>query len=552
MSEHSGSATVPIEQLVVLRFMVAEAVLRVRDATVLGRHTSVILLQNVCEFAMVLALDARGAGHSDKDAFETLYSKVVGQLDIDSRWKNRCRWNDVRQLNRVRNEAHHHGITPDHDQLTRHATAAQVFVSTLVLEAFGVDLDTVRRSDSVVHPAVRSQLAAGENALALRDPVAATQAAGRALNLARTAWGWQRRYIRADPLMSARHREDVSGARDLGMRRSLEELGEIEEVQPFAADVGAYLWARSVISSIRSWGDNPEPEIPITLEEAERVLAFVFGWVLRWESFTATYTVDRFVRHLAGRRPPKTDRPELGPRIASVEAIPPSLRLQPGEELKMRIALQLVDLPEDWPDLWLEELRRQVRGKVGPHEIDAIGRLTIFGARPDHDVDTLLRQVQTAISTTNEIHGRHAARRTSWPARHADEAAAYRSALERITLDGEPTVIGVTLEPAGDPKDDRARLVVTFRSDLHSKLDASVLWRRFAGSPRSRVVEETSRVEILRPPHPVTFQKQVRAALADAAASRLREREQRNARAEAVLQLRNRLEAAHREVQPPL
>lgn len=225
------------------------------------------------------------------------------------------------------------------------------------------------------------------------------------------------------------------------------------------------------------------------------------------------------------------------------------MTLEPGEDMKLRIVLQLVDLPKDWPELWLEELRRHVRGKVGPHTIDAIGCLTIIGARADHDVDTLLRQVQMAISTTNEIHGRHAARRASWPARHAREAAAYRSALQSITVDGEPAVVGVHLEPAGDPKEDRARLAVTFRSDLHSKLDTSVFWRRFTESPLSRVVEEASRVEILRPPQPVALQRQVRAALADAATSRLSEQKRRDTQAEAVLQLRSRLEAAHRGVQ---
>jgi len=124
-----------LERLVYLRLMLREAQNRAQDRTHAGRHSAAIQLDGVCEHAMMLAV-----GHLQETPGRSFHANYdVLRRTLGSAW-TADGWSGVNRLDGTRTEAQHRGTVPDQAEFTRWSADAERFVSSLVAEAFDVDL----------------------------------------------------------------------------------------------------------------------------------------------------------------------------------------------------------------------------------------------------------------------------------------------------------------------------------------------------------------------------------------------------------------------------
>jgi hypothetical protein len=330
-----------LERLVYLRLMLREAQLRAEDRTHAGRHTAAVQLDGVCEHAMMLAVGQlqQAPGRSFHANYQALRNALGSTWTADG-------WSGVDRLHGTRTEAQHRGTVPDQAEFTRWSADAERFVNSLVAAAFGVDLQTVSTAQAVETDAVREVLERAEDELAAGNFAASARASADALAEARRRWEAQRRDALGPGKSRPMPMQDLTADY---VRDAVERMDDLADVATFASDVGEYVWLRSVERVL--WQD-----VPVTRDDAERALAFVVGWTLRWEAFSHRYTMDRPGLYRRSRRPQTTNDPLARVRIGSVVGSVPERR-SPEEARIPALAVTLVDLPEHGHQAWLELFR---------------------------------------------------------------------------------------------------------------------------------------------------------------------------------------------------
>ena len=307
---------------------------------------------------------------------------------------------------------------------------------------------------------LRERFAQAESSLETDDPVGAVTHALAAFDGARYQWRNQRgangHPTPSSSLASLFSRDDPA------LQQAVDQLADFTEVQPFAADMGEYLWLTGLRARL-----GPEP----TIAEARRVLVFTFEWILRWETFSARHDAAAAQRWRHELRPPRTDQSELGPRLTPSSSVKVVGSARPGSRPFVNVALQLVDAPEANFEPWLAELQTALRASwreafpdntlVNP-TADRAGVITIPSERPDLDAGALVGLVGRAIDIANlgtggsEGHDSVEAYRTA-ATRISDEAGNEAIVAVRAAfLDGTDTSF-VTLRPV---------IELEFRSDL--------------------------------------------------------------------------------------
>src|ERR1035441_590747 len=279
MSEGAGEGHLvdpsTAERLVNLRFLLEEALQRVTDRSVVGRHTAIVLLDGACELAMGTVLDECGLEHGR--TFEDAFSKL-GQKLGDS-WQ-RDGWEGVHLAHRARNEAQHCGIIPDFHQLQNWAGDADRFVRSLIAAGTGNDLRLAAYSLAVSTEDIRRPLANAEAALEEGRLTDALDNCRQAFEQARQHWrGTRARTGHGVPSTAL-----LDNLTSPVVHAQLAKLDELLEVLPFSLDLGEYLWFLALPQGMPG---EPEP----TAEQVTRAMAFVFSWVVRWEAFSTRYDV---------------------------------------------------------------------------------------------------------------------------------------------------------------------------------------------------------------------------------------------------------------------
>jgi hypothetical protein len=130
-------------------------------------------------------------------------------------------------------------------------------------------------------------------------------------------------------------------------------LVDYSEVQPFASDLGEYLWFR----------DQPRREMrqaPIPAEDARRAIVFALNWILRWESFVARY-VDREQEWRERQKPPKRPDGYGWPVVHNIVVHGIAKHLSSGPERYLEIEAELANTPDEGRDQWTQQLRRALR-----------------------------------------------------------------------------------------------------------------------------------------------------------------------------------------------
>jgi hypothetical protein len=114
-----------------------------------------------------------------------------------------------------------------------------------------------------------------------------------AFSVARERWRGQRLAAFAAP--SPAGYEPILASEEMlvinELTQAVQGLEDVLEVQPFAGDLGEYVWFRRALAERASAGWMPNPQ------DARRALVFVAGWVVRWEIFTLGYPDDRWEAH---------------------------------------------------------------------------------------------------------------------------------------------------------------------------------------------------------------------------------------------------------------
>jgi hypothetical protein len=142
-----------LERLIELRLLLHNAQEQAQDRSVVGRHSAIILLDGVCEYAMGLASAHLGLPH-DRDFHRNL-NRLSTHLATD--W-SKSSWKGVQELHGMRTESQHRGTRADADQIPRWATESERFIASLVAAVFNVELQAVFNAHAVETPSVRAKL----------------------------------------------------------------------------------------------------------------------------------------------------------------------------------------------------------------------------------------------------------------------------------------------------------------------------------------------------------------------------------------------------------
>lgn len=535
-----------LERLVYLRLMLQEAQARAQDRTHAGRHSAAIQLDGACEHAMMLAV-----GHLQQTpgkSFHANYSLLKTNL---TDW-SADGWSGVNRLHGTRTEAQHRGTVPDQVEFTRWSADAERFINSLVAAAFDVDLQTVSIAQAVETAEVRALLESAEAELAAGNFKASLTSSGKALDESRRRWSAER----SDALGSGKSRP--MSMHDLTadyVREAVDRMQDVADVGTFASDLGEYVWLRSVRRHM--WED-----VPMTRDDAERALAFVVGWSLRWEAFSHRYTMDRPGRWRRSRRPHTTTDSSVRPRLGSVSASIPE-RDRPEDQRTPALSITLVDLPdsgaEDWLRLFQDKLapawrtsELQKDERSGYPWISDEGRVTADVVETTAEADQFVELVKAAVEETQ----------TAWEEALAADADSkpdtealrneFAAALADIHFQGSPLVTDIEVNTfrAGrgvtDPLAASVAMSLSFDGDEYMRhrfwqaLNATGQLGPGDGAPLDL------RENVLRAPGTMPAE-QVRAALADATAAVERELASLQESRERDGALRQKIEAAARK-----
>lgn len=428
-------------RLVSLRVLLGEALARVADQSALGRHTAIILLDGACEQALGIAADVCGVdiGRTFPDTCMNLRRHLGASWLADG-------WPGVRTAHRARNEAQHHGIVPDAQQLQLWSADALRFVRGLIGATHDLNLDEVALADAISDSELSTRLADAECSLQDGRAPESVAASRAALQLARERWQAQRTLAGQTKLSPAIQLDNLTSPI---VTDQLGRLDDVLEVLPFASDIGEYLWFRTL-------PDSPPPAPQATVEQASRALSFVFSWIIRWEAFSARYDAAERRNWFQELRPPRSDHPELGIRVTDIRVAPIVQHVGQDPHPAISVTFQVVDAPADDFDGWLRDVQRLLQeGAGGLYTYASIGRdggLTMTSATAEIDPASVREAVQSALDDAEEARVGRAERHDQWHADHASVWEAVRDALMPLTdAEGRGIFASVELVPMYPP-----------------------------------------------------------------------------------------------------
>lgn len=321
----------PVSDLVALRLMLDDALRTARGASRYRYGTAAVALDGVVERAAHLAAVARGAKVPARADLFTLIDLSIS--DLGSKWETRSFLPAVRKLHRARNAAQHEGLEPNPDDLPDWQVAVKDFVVTLTMAQFGLDASGVALSDAISDEGFAAVMREAETALAAGDRLAAVTAARQLYSNAVRAW--VRLRTTSTPLS-----EGGDGKAVKAVKLRVDKLERREVVVAFAADVSEAHWFLDTQSS------TPEH---LEAWEIERIVAFVFSWVVGFEALRRGWAPRRHQRALeATRRVRRSGGPAVVLEVAGVQTV------HDGDELILRCA----EVPDgDEYRLWRDELQ---------------------------------------------------------------------------------------------------------------------------------------------------------------------------------------------------
>lgn len=426
------------DALIALRTLLEEAILRCADPSAVGRRIAVVLLDGAAEAAIGLCLAHFDVSSADK--LDGSHSKLVEQLRVVGTLGATERlpgWTDVSRLRRVRNNAQHHQVTPDHATLVAWTASVQRFVDAAVRCAFGLGLSQVTRSGAITDPELRAQFHAAELELTEGRTAGAIRSLTTVFRSARAKW--EAEYRDATRLsVPSRPRRDSIGVVD-AIEAVTKPVEDLLSVAPFVLDLGEYVWWQSLSGATQYSGDSAE----VSDTDVTRAFVFVFTWIIRWEAFSATYTRDRLGRQ-APIRPQPSPRPDGAPEFRFDTAHIDRIRVHGLDDPRMYLCVEFAagrandTAPHRW-DRGLHEAlaNASTLGLWKESILDGRGEIRFL-----IDADTDMAQIRVVLETMIDDAGRRtlAAEQQSQKqeAETQRQFAAVHAALTRVaTSNGE-------------------------------------------------------------------------------------------------------------------
>jgi hypothetical protein len=447
---HTVDATTR-ERLIRLRLILDEAEMRIQERTQIGRHLAVVLLDGACEYAMGLAIAELGLQpKTDRfnDRYKALISSVIGSTWAAGSWKG------VSEQRGARNRAQHDGTSVDADDLVRWSADTETFVRSLCQAVYKVELRAVTLTEAILTPSIRTALADAEAALAGGDAARGFESAMVGFDEARINWRAQR----ADAYGLA-WSETATIASALSANWHYRTPGEdpmqeLFEIQPFASDLGEYVW----LLARRADFERAEPA-PITVDVAGRAFRFAYFWVLRWEAFTRRYEWRR-IDGAEPYEPPLSGREHAKPSLWDVVDVS-GIRPYADQEPVFTIGLQIADIPEAEREHWAGFVR-QALNDAAPRDDAGLpsfyasvaddGRISLGQMRCDLEPDKLIALVVGAIAKAQPEFERYNASRGTWTDQYDEFLEPYSELVRQVAFSPGQSLLG-TLTGHGLPDD---------------------------------------------------------------------------------------------------
>jgi hypothetical protein len=453
------------ESLVTLRLLMEEGIRRSTDRSPIGRRVAIVILDGAVESAIGLCLDRFGMEYGEK--FDDGYARLVEILKKEGRLTGSLSSGpDVKRLRKARNLSQHHGVTPDLGEMPRWAASVLSFIEHAVRATFERDLSLVCLADALVNEGLRRDFRLAERFLAEGDFRRSVWTLADVFSQARRAWDSQLRSSRFASLLVSSFGENPDPTAAY--------VEDLLSVDMFSLDLGEYVWYQSVLTSLRLAPERAE----VTEVDARRAMAFVFGWIVRWEAFAESYVADRLGR-LEGPSPQASPNPDGRPMLlndrVSVEARTSERVLTASASLFAVVPFAAGSDNEPWIlwRNWLNEALLQAQGEEAswPWKNCTIDDHGYFKLEVDPDVDPALvrRGLMEVIEKAAGLRLIAAAERESDLAAY-EQATPIRDALASLRLDDDTSPFSnVSIRSLG--RTDGSRQVVVdayFRPDLYA------------------------------------------------------------------------------------
>lgn len=272
-----------VQQLVSLRLALEDALGRARGASKYRRGASIAALDATVERASTIVAITRGVVIPTNGKLDDLISRLV--QDLGTSWRPAV-LPDIKHLRRARNASQHEGLEPDRDQVPLWASAADTYVSSIIMAQFDVGIHQVVLSDAIRDDGLREFLRLSEEA---RDADHCQLSVHHSAEAYREALNrWKRLHSRSRHRFAPSHREIQDRKSFEYLDTHIKDMQTVLDTVAFSPDAAEAEWFASAISER---GDV------LNAEDAERALAFSFEWIVEYERAADSWTPNR--RHRA-------------------------------------------------------------------------------------------------------------------------------------------------------------------------------------------------------------------------------------------------------------
>lgn len=337
MSQSSNPADPDaVRELVALRIMLEDACRRAATANRYSRGAAVVALDATVERGAYLVALRRNLHISPKALLADIHSKLVE--DLGPAWRTTV-WDQVRNLHEARNGAQHKGLVPDREEIPGWISATRAYVHSLVQAEYSVDLDTVVLADAITDERLAGLIRMAGERLAAGDVPASVRASGEAFDAAVARWSSLHKRDRYRPASSFHPQLGFVGEDEAG--KAIAVLDQQTAEASFAASGAEHEWFRAA---------RKEPKDLLDADDADRILAFVFSWIVSFEVAASEWIADR--RH---RADVAARRVRVGSESARIAGVGPVRQSTFG----LTVRFQLDRVPdENAYDEWARALGR--------------------------------------------------------------------------------------------------------------------------------------------------------------------------------------------------
>lgn len=319
-----------VERLIDLRALLEEGK---RIAGTPGRfqkNVGIVLLDAAVERALYLAVETHSKV-GQKNEYHQLLSEAEKAIP---QWATEDRAT-VKELHRVRNAAHHHGIAADAESIPRWVIGADRFVRGLVQAAFNTELGSVAWSGIIADSQLRRKVQDAEAYLAAKSLPSALSAVGEALEEASSAWKRYNSFRMSmdSPLIG---RPLVNDGRTLeGVAERVSDLSRTMNLAALSFDPGELAWYLDLQSRF----------FEVEEHEVDRAIRFVAWWILAFEATPAASRLDREYLEARNRRKVRTEA-----LIAALDSV--TLEEIGDEQVTLRFSVSDVPAEEEGFNSW--------------------------------------------------------------------------------------------------------------------------------------------------------------------------------------------------------